>query len=55
MTRLKIFLSWLYTLNHPNTDVYPITFYQRYYKYRIGFSAAWRLSKIIVNALKERK
>jgi hypothetical protein len=47
MKKIKTFWHLLYTLNHPDTPLYPITLFERYYKFRIGFKTAWALAILI--------
>jgi len=54
MKHYKHFFSWLYTLIHWE-GCEKLTIWDKVYKRRVGFGTAWRLSKIIANALKERK
>jgi hypothetical protein len=46
MTRLRLFFSYLYTLNHYH-GVEKLTVWGYLYKKRIGFKTAWEVSKVI--------
>lgn len=46
MKQIKLFISNLYMLNHCDTQLYPITLFGRYYKYRTGFKTAWKLTRL---------